>query len=126
MAIKDTFSKAAQIGATIFSDVFRTVTYYAEASTVYNVSAGTASSVASAISVSMLLSNYKKMEIDGDKVQPTDLKGFIPQANLTLSTPPKINHRIQVIEGSASVVYEIIDIKEDAAQAGWTFQLRKP
>lgn len=124
MSLKDTFSKAAQTGATVFSAVFTTVVYYANSTTVYDPSTGATSAIASSESVSMLLSKYKNMEIDGEQVHPTDRKGWIPQANINAT--PKVNHELQVVESGASVVYEIIDVQEDPANAGWTLQLRKP
>lgn len=124
MSLKDTFSKAAQTGATIFNSVFKDAVYYGEASSVYNASSGAVSAIVSSEAISILLSNYKAREIDGERVLPTDLKGMIPQANI--NSTPALNDHIQVVESGASVTYEIINIMEDAAEATWVFQLRKP
>ena len=123
MGLKDTFKAAAETTAQAFGDVFTSAVYEAEATTVYDVSAGTTSIVSSRYLVSMLFSKYKSMEIDGSMVKPTDIKGIIPQNNLTPA--PDLNDRVIRVEAGASVVYEIRNIQQDPADAIWKFQLRK-
>ena len=79
--------------------------------------------------IDMILTNYMQQEVDGDSILTTDLKAmclvddldFIPKMQDVVVREEVHN------DGSYSyVVWEIIFVKKDAADAVWTFQLRRP
>jgi len=124
MGLKSVFQKAAQTAFTAAGDVAASATYAAHGSAITNTSAGTASVPITRYMVSMIFDMYKEREIINSEIRPTDLKGSIPQLNLT--PVPAIGDDIRKVEAGATAVYEIINIKTDPADALWEFQLRKP
>lgn len=124
MGLRDVFRTAAQTAAAAFGDVFSSVQYTTMGSTVYDASAGVASTTSTDYVVSMVFTTYSQFEIDGTKILPTDVKALIPQVNLTPT--PTMNDEVMRIEAGASVFYEIVNIQQDPAGALWEFQLRKP
>lgn len=123
MGLDTVFQNAAGTAAGVFKDVFSSAVYEAEATSVYDVSAGAVSVTSTRYFISILFSAYKNRELDGDRVRPTDMKGLIPQNDLT--PEPGLNDHIIRIEAGVSTTYEILDIGKDPADAIWQFQLRK-
>jgi len=127
MGLRDTFSKAAQTAFTAAGDVPETVWYYsfAQGTSIYDVSSGTASTVQPATMTSMIFENYKTNEMYNEGIEPTDVKGMVPQAYIS-GIDPSPKDYIMRVESGASVRYDVMDIMQDPAGALWEFQLRKP
>jgi len=125
MGLRNTFSKAAQTIFTAIGDVPPTVYYYAHATAVYDVSSGTVSTGAGVTVTTMVFENYKQTDLRNANVEPTDVKGTIPQAYIS-GIVPSVKDHIQTVEAGASVRYDIIDKMQDPAGATWELQLRKP
>ena len=124
MGLRDTFQKA---GATIFAavdDVKETAYFYNIGSTIYDASAGVASVTESRYIVSAVFLNYKKSEVDDNKIKPTDLKALMLQTDGVFE--PTMNDRLKRIEAGSSVLYEVKNVEQDPVGALWTLQLRKP
>jgi len=125
MGLRDTFAKAAQTIFTAVGDIKTTAYYYAHATATYDVSSGTVSTGTSLVVTSMIFENFSQREIMNESIEPTDVKGTIPQAYLS-GIVPSIKDHVQVIEAGVSVRYDVVHKKQDPASATWELQLRKP
>jgi hypothetical protein len=124
MGLRETFQNAAKTAIDTFGNVRVSATYEALASTnsvVYNASSGTAVVTRSSVSgVQLIFDVFEIAQIDNQNVLPDDRKALI--AGKTLSTiTPKVADRIIV----SGIVYEIVNFETDAADALYTFQLRR-
>ena len=125
MGLRDTFSKAAQTIFTAAGDVPEDTYYYVHASSTYDVSSGTVSTGETVTLTTMVFEEFKRSDVDNSNVEPTDVKGTVPQAYLS-GIVPDVSDHIMRIESGVSVRYDIIHIGQDPAGATWEFQFRKP
>ena len=127
MGIESVFQKAAVTIASVFDGIFVPVTYVETdndaTSIAYDASSGVVSVSTTTHSVKMMFQNYSKYEVDNANIMPIDVRGIIPQNNLTPT--PKFKDYIKRTEANASTIYDIIDIRRDPAEGMWEFQLRK-
>jgi len=124
MGLRDTISKATQTAFVATGDIPVDVVYYQPASSVYDVSSGTASAGVSTYLFSMIFTSFKSREIDGEHILATDQKGLAAQANV--STIPQADDWLMVVENGVSVRYDVVAKGKDPADAHWALQLRKP
>jgi hypothetical protein len=125
VALNDTFKAAAVIGRKVFSSVFKTGRYVAYGSSVYDASAGVASTIATSVAnVPILFNRYDKRLVDGNSIQPGDIKGLLAQSDLSVT--PRNRDQYHVVIDGASTVFEVENVGRDAAEATWELQLRKP
>lgn len=122
MGLKEAFKAAAQTAFTAASNVKKTVTYRSKSSTnpTYTPSSATVSDSYSEYSIQVICEDYNSREIDNQTVLSTDLKVLIPVDNVNFT--PKINDTIVIDD----IVWEIIGIHKDPADALYTFHSRKP
>lgn len=127
MGLRETLSNAAKTAFVAVGDIPETAYYYQEgmSSTSYDISTGTVSTVTgSPYIVSMVFVRYTQSEVQNEHIEPADMMGLIPQANI--SAIPVIDDHLYRVEAGASVRYDIIDRQQDPASALWKLQLRKP
>lgn len=84
----------------------------------YSTATRTVTSTTANHTVSMLLSKFRRYEIE-DEIKTTDIKAVFPQNKL--SVIPNLKCTVTI----SSIRHEIIDIKQDAAQTYWTLALRR-
>jgi hypothetical protein len=125
MGLRDVFANAAETIFIAAGDVPITTYYYAHATAVYDVSSGVVSTGVSLTVTSFIFENYKQIDVENKNIEPTDLKGTIPQARLA-GVVPSVKDHIQIVEAGASVRYDVVNKKQDPAQATWELQFRKP
>ena len=123
MGIEDVFQKAAVTAANVFDGVFKPITYQALGSSSYNASTGAVAASTVSETTKMMDDKYTKYEIDNEKIKPADIKGIIPQLNL--SVIPNVDDQIKRLEANASVVYDVLAVGTDPANVMWELQLRK-
>jgi hypothetical protein len=124
MGLRETLSNAAKTAFTATGDIPESVSYYTRGSVIYDASAGTTSVTDTRYLVSMIFVGYSQSEIDNANILNSDVKGLIPQANL--SAVPSMHDYVRRIISGTSVEYSVLNIEEDPAAAIWKFQLRKP
>lgn len=124
MGLRETLSKGAQTAFTAAGDVPESATYYQIGSTSYDVSSGVASVPTTSYVASFIFTSYKNYELNNEHIEPADVKGIIPQANI--SALPVIDDYLFRVEAGASVRYDVVAVEKDPADALWKLQLRKP
>jgi hypothetical protein len=127
MGLRDTLTNAAKTAFVATGDIPETAYYYQDTytSTAYDISTGVVSTTsASPYVVSMIFVQYSQKERESENIEPADMKGLIPQANI--SAVPAIDDHLYRVEAGASVRYDVIDREQDPAAALWKLQLRKP
>lgn len=124
MGFRNLFSNAAKTAFTAFGDVPETTYYYAHGSAVYDASSGTVSTGTTQVVVSMIFEQYDQRDVDNANIEPTDLRGMIPQENL--SVIPDTRDHIVRIDAGVSTQFDIQNIAQDPAAAMWMLQLRRP
>lgn len=124
MGLRETLSKAAQTAIVATGDIPVTTYFYSIGSTTYDTSTGVASVGSTVYVVSMIFTRFNTNEIMDENIEPTDQKGIIPQANI--SVIPKIDDYLQIVESGVSVRYDVVGKQKDPADAIWKLQLRRP
>ena len=82
--------------------------------------------------IQMIFTDYNIKEVDGQTVLATDIKAKCLVNDLDdIPATPKMNDEIIRIEydsdkNPSDVVWNIINLGKDAADAVWTFQIRRP
>ena len=123
-SLREAFRNAALAVFNAAGDVIEDSWFYSIGSTVYDASSGVSSATSKMQVVSMLFSAYDDRNIDGTNVLPTDMLGTIPQTSLY--PRPTVDDEVQRLEAETSVLYAVVDVKQDPAGAIWKIQLRKP
>jgi hypothetical protein len=133
MGFKEMASSIATTAFNVFSSLQQSCTYRSKASEspIYDPATGIPSGTYTDIPVSMIFTSYRSDEVnsnirlertssEGTEIRLSDMKALIPHTRLPVT--PKMNDII-ILSGAS---WEVIRVSEDAAQALWTFQLRKP
>jgi hypothetical protein len=123
MGLQEAF-KAATVAAFVAADDLReTVTYRSKtnASATYDPVTGlTTDAYTDYDSLKMIVSQNEQRQIDNVAILPHDDFLMIPVDNLTPT--PKVH---DLIVRNTTGIWDIVWFKTDAAQALWTFQVRK-
>ena len=85
MGLDTVFKKAAQTGAKAFAGIFVPIEYETRSSTVYDPDPGLVLSSTTYENTKMMFDQYAQKEIDNERILPTDVKGVIPQNDLTIT-----------------------------------------
>lgn len=120
MGLKSAIQNAITAGFLSLGDLPTSVTYTSKGAPTYVPSDGTYTSTDVEYTVSMLLTSYRIEEIDDVVVLKTDRKGIIPSSELTPT--PKTDDTVTI----SDVAWQVVNVKQDPAEAAWIFQLRKP
>ena len=130
MGLKETFQKAAQTAVKAFGNIAQGTTYESFASSPYNASAGTASTVfASAHDVDMVIGEFSFTQVDGINVMPQDKRAFVPKLDISgvCEITPKPKDRIITDACTdASANWQVVNVSLDAADALYILQIRRP
>lgn len=125
MGLRETFTNAAKTVFTAVGDIPEACTYYSRGADAYDASTGVVSTTVSTVVANFVFFNYNKSQIDGEHVEPADVKATIPQANIS-SIVPNVDDYLMRIEAGASVRYDVVGVEQDPAAALWNLQVRKP
>lgn len=123
MGIESVFQNAAVTVAAVFDGVFYNVTYTSKGTAVYDAVTDITTSTDTPETAKFMFDNYDKNEVNNETILSTDVKATIPQLNLTAY--PKIDDKLDNIENGVTIVYDVIGIKTDPANALWELQLRR-
>lgn len=119
MGLRATIATALGAGFTALGDIKKTMSYKAfGASSSYNPDTSALTTVETTTTITGVVSQYDKREIDGESIRPNDQKILLQQS--LLSAAPTINDRV-VIDG---ISWAVIDMRQDPAGATWTLQVR--
>ena len=122
MGLQEAFKAAAQAAFVAAGNVRETVSYRSKtnASATYDPTTGAVTDAYTDYSVKMIINNSRALQGDNRAILPNDCDAMIPVDNLTPT--PKLHD--QIIRSSTEV-WDIVWYDVDAAQALWTFQIRK-
>ena len=120
--LQEAFRNAAAAAFAAVGDIKETAIFRSKtnANPVFNPTTDTISDAYSDYSVNIVPSGYNSKEADGHTVLITDEKAKILVDDL--SVDPKRND--QLVRNS--VVWEVVNIHKDPADAVWTLQIRRP
>lgn len=130
--LKEAFKKAAAAAFQAAGNVKETISYRSKQddNPTFNPSTNVVSDPYTLYeNLEVILTQYSVREVDGDSIQLTDLKCMLLCDDIEFI--PKAHDVIVRIEthndgSSKDVVWEILTLQKDAADAVWTFQLRRP
>jgi len=122
MGLQDALKKAAQAAFDAVGDIPESVTYRSKtnASSSYDPTTGTVTDAYTDYSVSMIIGPSQSRQNDGRAILEMDCDAMIAVDDLTPT--PKLHDQIL---RNTSEAWDIVWFKTDAAQALWTFQIRK-
>jgi hypothetical protein len=121
MGLQDTFKTAAQTIVAAAGDIAVSTVYEAISSTTYNASAGTNAAVYSSVAgVSVIFDVFKLKQIDGDNIRAEDKMALIPAKSISTVTPSTDDRITQ-----SGVVWRVLNVETDPAEALWTLHVRK-
>jgi hypothetical protein len=120
--LQEAFRNAAAAAFAAVGDIKEMAVFRSKTNSnpVFDPATDTISDAYSDQSVNIVPSGYDSREVDGQTVLITDEKAKILVADLTVD--PKRND--QIVRNS--VVWEVINIHKDPANAVWTLQIRRP
>lgn len=119
MGLKATIAKGVRAGFAALGDVKEDVTYKVQGVGIYNTTTGSWTRVETSFTVSGVVMEYKKEEIDGVVIKPNDMQFLFLQESL--STKPKVNDRLLRADGKH---WEVMAMTEDPAHVIWILNIR--
>lgn len=123
MGLKETIQNAAKTAVKAVGNVAASTTYVTLVTTVYNASAGAASTTyASTAGVQLLFTGFSFREMDGVIVKPEDKMAMIPVKYVS-GVVCRPHDRIYE---QTSIVWEVVRANLDIAGAMWTLHVRRP
>jgi len=123
MGLRDALRNAAKAAVGAVGDVAVSTNYLSHGSTTYNASTGAVTATFTTVAgVTLVFDEFRIVEIDGQAVKPNDKKALIPATSLG-SVVPAAEDRIIT---NGSVVWEVVGVRTDPADALYELQIRKP
>jgi len=120
MGLRAAFAAAASAAFNAFGDIVDNATYYGgSANDTYDPATGAVTDGTSGRSIKIILTYFKRHELDSMDVLATDTKGLVRQSDLTVT--PRVDDTITI----GSDTYRVKYFRMDPAHALWTFVLRK-
>lgn len=123
MGIETVFQNAAVTAAAVFDGVFFNVVYTSKGLVTYDAVTDTNTSTDTQETVKFMFDSYTKQEVNNESILASDVKALIPQLNI--NAYPQIDDTIDKIENGVTIVYVVISIKIDPADALWELQIRR-
>lgn len=126
--LKDIFQKAAQTAHAVFKDVAIKVDYHSIGTFTYDATAGTnvESGGHDQKAVRFIFENYSTKEIDNEIILSTDQKASVPVLNLEMVPKPSdYLTKPLTVDEEEGVVWNVVGVKTDPAEAAWELQVRK-
>lgn len=121
MGLRNTVASAVASAFTALDDIPEAVTYRRTTS-VYDPQTGTNVTTDSDITVNMVFTSYKNLEIDRVTVLTTDVKGIVQQADMGDISPSMATDT--VVRGDET--FNVLFYSQDPTSSIYTIQLRKP
>lgn len=122
MGLKEIFQNAAVTAVTAFGNIGVSTNYASYASATYNASAGTnVAAYTSVAGVTIIFTHFELKEVDGVNIHAEDKKALLPAKGVASTITPKAQDRIY----EAGVMWQVVKVKTDPAEALWELQVRK-